>query len=268
MNNNLNIFNIQNYKENIDTQNLFSFMKVYTELLKEYLEFLLNNIDVTDINNHFIFITKRGLDTFKHIFNILCLYTKNFNLILHHIKKSYLYYVEFIGQIGHDNHAYLKLNSRDASLFVYKKTIYEINNEFKKTFTLTEEEKAFHFKITKMIEIMNTIIIIIIKNVKIKKHKLTFNCIKGEIEKIEKNYYKGIHNFDKLNIKILSEFLNKIELENIETKKILELVNNIINKILNKHFTETKVIDKLHGYKNNEKIRKLSTIKYMNWLFK
>ncbi len=268
MNNSLNIFNINNYNKNMDKKNLFPFMKVYIELLKEYLEFLLNNVDVTDINDHFIFITTRGLDTFKHIFNILCLYTKNYNLILHHVKKAYLYYVEFIGQIGHDNHAYLKLNSRDASLFVYKKTIYEINNDYKKNFILTEDEKKLHFKISKMIEGMNTMIIIILKNTEIKKRKLTFDCIKENIEKIEKYYYKGIINFDKMNIQILLEFLNKIELEKIEIKKLLELVNNLINKILNKNFTEIKVIEKLHNYKNNEKMIKLSTIKYMNWLFK
>ena len=37
MNNSLNIFNINNYNKNLDNKNLFSFMKVYVELLKEYL---------------------------------------------------------------------------------------------------------------------------------------------------------------------------------------------------------------------------------------
>ena len=91
---------------------------------------MLNNIDIKEINEHFLFITNRGLITFKHIFNILCLYTKNFTLILHHIKKAYLYYVEFIGQIGDDKNTYLQLNSKDATLFVYKKTLFEINNEY------------------------------------------------------------------------------------------------------------------------------------------
>ena len=34
-------------------------------------------------------------------------------------------------------HAYLQLNSRDATLFVYKKTIYEINNDHKKNIIIT-----------------------------------------------------------------------------------------------------------------------------------
>ena len=60
MNNSLIIFNTNNYKKNIDEKNILSFMKVYIQLLKEYLDFLLNNIDIKEINEHFLFITSRG----------------------------------------------------------------------------------------------------------------------------------------------------------------------------------------------------------------
>ena len=71
------------------------------------------------------------------------MYTKNLELTVHHCKKAFLYYVEFIGQIGDDNHTFLQLNSKDATLFVYKKTIFDINNEYKKkvTYTLNETKK-------------------------------------------------------------------------------------------------------------------------------
>ena len=62
------------------------------------------------------------------------MYTKNLDLTVYHCKKAYLFYVEFIGQIGDDNNSYLQLNSKDATLFVYKKTIFEINNEYRKQF--------------------------------------------------------------------------------------------------------------------------------------
>ena len=54
----------------------------------------------------------------------------------------------------------------------------------------------------------------------------------------------------------------------IESVKVLELVNLIINKFLNKDYSETKVNEKLNSYKNDEKICKLTSIKYINWLFK
>ena len=46
------------------------------------------------------------------------------------------------------------------NLFVYKKTIYEIIIILK-DFILTEEEKIKHFKLTKMIDIINIMILII-----------------------------------------------------------------------------------------------------------
>ena len=156
-----------------------------------------------------------------------------------------------------------------ASLFVYKKTIYEINNNYKKEFALTEKEKKIHLKLSKLIEGMNIIITIILKNIKINNKKIRFDDIQSEYDKFEKIYLKVISNFGKIDVIIIIELLNKLEIEeNISTKKMLELINNLINKLLNKSFIQQKVIDKLHSYKNNEKIEKLSTIKYINWLFK
>ena len=58
MNNSLIIFNTNNYNKNIDEKNILSFMKVYIQLLKEYLDFLLNNIDIKEINEHFFIYHK------------------------------------------------------------------------------------------------------------------------------------------------------------------------------------------------------------------
>ena len=60
----------------------------------------------------------------------------------------------------------------------------------------------------------------------------------------------------------------KTELLKTGSPKVLELVNSVINKFLNKDYSETKVREKLNSYKNNEKINKLTSIKYINWLFK
>ena len=82
----------------------------------------------------YFFVIQRGIETITHIFNTLLLYTKNIELTIFHCKRAYIYYVEFIGQIGDDKNSYLQLNSKDATLFVYKKTIFEINNEYRKWF--------------------------------------------------------------------------------------------------------------------------------------
>jgi hypothetical protein len=59
---------------------------------------------------------------------------------VHHCEKSFFYYIEFIRQIDEDNHTLLKLNSTDATYFVFKKTIYEINDEYRKKITQLDEE--------------------------------------------------------------------------------------------------------------------------------
>ena len=70
---------------------------------------------------------------------------------------------------------------------------------------------------------------------------------------MEKGFLKAINNYDKLNLDILSLLLDKIRLLNIESSEVLELVNLIINKFLNKHYSDTKVYEKLNSYKNDEK---------------
>ena len=75
-----------------------------------------------------------------------------------------MYYVEFIGQIGDINHSYLQLNSKDAMLFIYKKTIFELNNEYRKTFSLTDEEVIIFDFINNSIQMYNDIILFIIDN--------------------------------------------------------------------------------------------------------
>ena len=40
--------------------------------------------------------------------------------------------IEFINQITDDSNKFLQLCSRDASIYVYKKTIFDINNEYRK----------------------------------------------------------------------------------------------------------------------------------------
>ena len=92
------------------------------------------------------------MKTIKHIFNTLILYTKNLELTTYH-KKAYLFYVEFIGQIGEDNNKGLQLNSKDATLSVYKKTIFEINNDFRQSYITNTRKTLFEYinKATKLI---------------------------------------------------------------------------------------------------------------------
>ena len=82
------------------------------------------------------------------------MYTKNIELTMFHSKKALYYYIEFIGQISDVSvhHSYLQLNSKDATLFVYKKTIYDINN-------FRSDEKKNNARSMSAIEVPNLLFI-------------------------------------------------------------------------------------------------------------
>jgi hypothetical protein len=127
---NYSLHNIENYKKELNSP-INEIVKKYLNLLVEYYKFIIENIKIK--NKQFThFIIMRGLDTITNVFLILLLYTKNVDLTYFHCQKSFYFYVEFVGQISEDEKTFLQLSSRDAITYVYKKTIFEINNEIKK----------------------------------------------------------------------------------------------------------------------------------------
>ena len=68
---------------------------------------------------------------------------KKFRFTYKHCQQGFFYYVEFIGQIGNDNGGFLQLSSKDAVLFVYKKTLFDLNPEYKKIMKYKKKKKTF-----------------------------------------------------------------------------------------------------------------------------
>jgi len=112
-------------------QSVPEIMEKYVSLVVEYTTFIRDKNNIL-YKKHYPYILARGLDTITHVFIMILFYTKNIELTYYHSQKSFYYYVEFIEQILDVQHTFLHLSSRDASIFVYKKTIYEINQEHRK----------------------------------------------------------------------------------------------------------------------------------------
>lgn len=122
--------NPDNYKTNI-SNNMDEILDKYVILILEYMNFITENVSIkNDMYYKFIFL--RGLDTISHVFKFILLYTKNLDLAYYHSQKAFYFYVEFITQITDDQHSFLQLSSKDAILFVYKRTIFEISHEQRK----------------------------------------------------------------------------------------------------------------------------------------
>jgi hypothetical protein len=106
-------------------------LEKYHSLIIAYLNFIIDNIKLKN-NTYITFVIIRGLYTISNVFHILLQYSKNIELAYYHSQKSFYFYVEFIGQITDEQNIFLKLTSYDATLFVYKKTIFEINADNRK----------------------------------------------------------------------------------------------------------------------------------------
>jgi len=104
-------------------------MSKYTELLVEYVKFILENVKINKFE-YANFIINRGFDTITHIFSNMLYYTKNLDLTYFHCQKAFYFYVEFICQITEEEKLFLQLSSRDAATYVYKKTLFEINSDY------------------------------------------------------------------------------------------------------------------------------------------
>jgi hypothetical protein len=100
----------------------------YIQILVEYCSSVSKQKFVITSPNMFNFIILRGLETTTHVFKYVLLYTQNLDAAFHHAQKSIYYYLEFIAQVAEQKNAFLQLSSRDAITYVYKKTIYLINN--------------------------------------------------------------------------------------------------------------------------------------------
>ena len=179
-------------------------------------------------------------------------------MVMHYSQKSYCYFVEFIEQMNKSNDL-IKINCKDAILFMYRKTIYDINQNFRKDFICDENSKEILNYTYKGI---NSYLIIYINllNYNYKIENLTSKSLKL-IELFNKiNYYKNdyIDILEMISIiiiylinknipiekcyKIIEEFICVISLQtvNIET-----IEKNLINNIPIDDLTIEKFVKKL-----------------------
>jgi hypothetical protein len=154
--NEFDLQNIENYNKIIIDGEDEIYLK-YSNVIIQYL--LLGIEKIKNQNAEYVkYILIKGVFTISYVFKILLMYTCNLQLTYHHCQKSYSYYIEFIGQIGDDAVTYLQLNSKDAALFVYKKSIFDILDEVKKKYTENELNEKKLKNVSVMVDIYNKLI--------------------------------------------------------------------------------------------------------------
>jgi hypothetical protein len=150
--------NVDNIRKHLSLS-INDIMEKYSKLIIDYIEFIFQNIKIKN-KEYRNFIITRGLNILTTVFCYLLYVTKNYELTIFHCQKSYYLYVEFIEQISNDQNIYLEISSRDAMFFIYKKTIYEINDEYRKNMEPCDlNNKKIFEMITLLVKIYNTLIL-------------------------------------------------------------------------------------------------------------
>ena len=256
---NYSLYNLENYKKELNVS-INEIIKKYLNLVVEYYKFIIENIKIK--NKYYSqFIIIRGLDTITHVFLNLLLYTKNIDLTYFNCQKSFYFYIEFVCQITEDENKFLQLTSRDASTYVYKKTIFEIKPEFKK---LNEDMSESTREIFKTINICTSLykkyLLKIIEKSDFSKNDAFIHSIEETLSKINFNLIK----IDKLTLynDVIDKLLNNID----DLTRILE-----INKYIVKKFTKNDNIlynckSKINTEDFITKINNETTENLSNWL--
>ena len=162
---------IENYKSELMENESILFLK-FVAMIHEMI--ILCNDRITTENEEYIkHILITGIKNTTYIYKIILLYTKNLELALYHTQKSILYYVEFISQVGEDSQNLLKLTTKDATLFIYKKTVFDINDEYKQSYQETNQTKTIMKQLELYIDIYNNIVIHSISFFDLKQYTLT-----------------------------------------------------------------------------------------------
>jgi hypothetical protein len=271
--NEFDLRNIENYNKII----LDGEDEIYSKYTNVIIQYLLLGIEkIKNQNAEYVkYILIKGVFTISYVFKMLLTYTCNTQLTYHHCQKSYSYYIEFIGQIGDDAVTYLQLNSKDAALFVYKKSIFEILDEVKKKYTENEMNEKKIKNVTVMMDIYNKLIETEITHLESEQLKNTefinkmYSSIGRVNSKLFKLYYCSEGKLEE-NEKITDEDVNDVNNDacktNIFFKKIMYIKKFCDILILKKTSSQDVVV--VDNYKDYirmieyfiKKIRKINNL--------
>ena len=278
------LYNLDNYNNTIQNTSCEILTKIIHVLL-EYMRLIAEKINIKN-KQYYVFIFERGIDALIHIFSMIFYYTKNLELTFYHSQKAYYFYIEFIEQISDDNMTFLQLSSRDALMFVYKKTIFEINNDRKKNcIPLTNEEQIIISYIDINIPIYKKFVSFML-NHKDFNYNNKLEYINTSCDKIQELNFI----LNKCNIYYNSEsiylFINLLQNKNLELvissiqcfklfeefilklKEQINKLNKKTNKKLNKKTNyEKNLINKIYECETNNYINKHGTSSLIEYVF-
>jgi hypothetical protein len=221
--------------------------KLNPELLNTYIEKIQSVMYdlLIEKNNYELKHIYTGFKTVTHVITNIFINTKNINITMHYGKLAITYFLEFINQIRSNNvNNFINLSLNDAIIFVYKKTIFNLNSEYKKRYSNTEDDKLFHTIFT-INNIINSLYVYNDFNTfKLKTfiNQLVIISHQNEIGDIEKIINLLVNNnTEHLKICNLIMMLSKKKNKSLNINKVytFNYVQNYTNKLLVNHLIST-----------------------------
>lgn len=256
-----------NYKQELDgTTNVI--LRKYAELLIEYIKFIVGHVKIHNMN-YLKFIIIRGLDTVTNVFNNILYYTKNIDVTYYHSQKAFYFYIEFISQITEAEKLFLQLSSRDASMYVYKKTVFDINTKHVKP---CSNESIDDFNVVSQnVELYKLIMMKIIQG-----QDQAQTQAKDQSQTQAKDQEYKLEQFEEIIIKLMTNnnattkkisnvidiLYNKIQ----NTDKFLEIVLLLIKKIKKNSVHLLKIENNILNEEFEQKINEITSPKFVEWL--
>jgi len=272
---NLTLSNVDNYKSELDSNEHILFLK-YVGLIHELFQGCTENIYIQK-EDYLKYIMIKGIKNTFYIYNFLLLYTKNVELAIYHTQKSIIYYIEFISQIGEDTNNLLQLNSKDATLFIFKKTIFEVNEDTRKNYKENKVTKEKLEMLQLYIDFYNNLLIQVISeydfkaNNTISLQKIIFTKLYNIVETLVQIPIIYKHNYIRIKEKvgtlhILLDTLNNYYKYEFINNNYLYLIEYCIKKLHKVDIDCIKVNNKLNKVNIEEKLQDYSVCKIFNYL--
>ena len=272
---NIALSNVENYRTDLDSNEHILFLK-YVGLIHELFQGCTENIYIQK-EDYLKYIMIKGIKNTYYIYNFLLLYTKNLELTIYHTQKSIIYYIEFISQIGEDTNNLLHLNSKDATLFILKKTIFEVNEDTRKNYNENKLTKSKLDMLQLYTDLYNNILIQLISEYDLKSNKtsslqkIIFTKLYNIVELLIQIPIIYKHNSIRIKEKLdslhclLNTLNNSYKYEFIN-KNYLYLLEYLIKKIHKTDVDCAKITEKLNTVDIEEKLQNFSVCKIFNYL--
>jgi len=280
----LSLQHAENYKRQLENTTTEIFV-MYMGIVQEFLVQCMDSIFITDVS-YYRYIILKGIETIAHVFRNLLLYTNNLNITYHHSQKAFYYYVEFIGQIGEESHSFLQLNSKDATLFVYKKTIFDIKKDFSSHYKgdTTETTQFIIDNVAMLTGIYNRCLESIfcseqwntetcknmLKLVDNRMCKFTQNILNADANGNANNGNANNGNANNANEHVYNNVIKMVEQVHIKNAEygieLIPILEVFTRKIKGKNITKEYLRTRLSHEDHDTIIQELTPLRYVNWL--